>query len=440
MIRNKGEIKVHFIGVGGAGMSVLAKTLIKKGFLVSGSDIKRSALVKELEDLGLNFLGGHAKENVINSDVIVYSSAIKDDNVELAFAKRLNKAIYSRAELLDLVLKSYKISVGIAGSHGKTTATCMLASALDYLNLSTLSLMGGNSVTMGNFKFSRSNKSAISEICEFDKNLKRITVTYPVVLNVDSDHLDTYKTIDSLADEFYAYLKRGKVAFINQDDARLNSYKGKKVTFGINSNADYTAKNVRLVDGKAIFSAYEKGRFLSEISLNVYGECNVYNALSVIAVLRKVYKVKANLLSEAIKSFKGVKRRFEEASIIPNKKVIFDYCHHPTEIASTIKTSKKLFGEVLYVFEPHTYSRTKLLYNDFLKVFKGENVIIYKTYPAREKYVKLGSSKTLATDLNALHFSKITELKRYLESSSIKTVVIMGAGELYDKLNKKKDR
>ncbi len=438
MKNSKVKIKVHFIGVAGTGVSVLAKVLLFKGFIVSGSDVRRSDIILELEKLGLKFYHGHNEFNVDNADVVVYSSAIKSDNSELKRARFLKKAVYSRAELLGLLINSSRTSVGVAGSHGKTTTTCMLSYALKFLGVEALCLMGGEELTLGNLTYSKTLKNLICEVCEYNKNIANLSPTYPVVLNVDNDHLDCYKTIENLKEEFFAYLKRGNLAFINADDKFLCSYKGKKVTFAINSSADFNAKNLREESGKYTFDVYEKGKFLCSIKLNVYGEHNVYNALAVIAILRRVYKVKPKKIADSINSFKGVKRRFESADIL-GKKIIFDYCHHPTEIKATIIAMRQAFlGNVLYVFEPHTYSRTALLINDFISVFKGENVVFYKTFPARENYLKRGSAKTLAGLLNAPYFKSIGELKKHIKNSSFENVVIMGAGELYDKLAIKK--
>ena len=223
MGKNIKNLTAHFIGVGGAGMSVLCAFLLSKNFIVSGSDLKRTDIICELEKKGLKFYLGHNKENVYDKDVIVYSSAINESNEELEFSKRLNKAIYSRAELLKIVVDCYKNSVGISGSHGKTTATSMLCNVLNYNNLNPTCLIGGVDCNLGGYLFGNSNV-LVCEICEFNRNVKDITTKYSVCLNVDNDHLDTYGCIDELKFEFFKYLERGKFKFINLDDKYLKEF------------------------------------------------------------------------------------------------------------------------------------------------------------------------------------------------------------------------
>lgn len=436
MIKTKKPLSVHFIGVGGAGMSVLAKLMLNKNFTVSGSDINKNNAVDELISLGLSFNLGHDKSHVENADIIIYSSAISNDNVELLRANELKKAICSRAELLQVVINSYKKSVGISGSHGKTTATCMLANVLINSRVETTALMGGEDVNLGSLLYSPKNKVVVTEICEYLKNIKALTTLIAVCLNIDNDHLDCYGTIESLKEEFYSYLSRAKYKVICVDDKLLSKYKDKKlITYAINEDADYTAKNLCCLSGKYTFDLYQKGVFIKNFKLNVYGKHNVYNALAVIAVANGCFKLDFDKIYKGITSFNGVRRRFEEICLY-NKKIILDYAHHPTEIEKSLKTAKEVFnGDFITIFQPHTYSRTKLLFSEFANALSGCKPIIYKEYPAREEFDDLGSAKRLSEGVKcSVYIDDFDELISKIKKSRKKCVLILGAGDLYDKI------
>ncbi len=433
--RNKG-IKVHFIGVGGAGVSVLARLLLSKNFTVSGSDIAFTKTVEDLTTMGLKFNLGHDASAVENVDVVVYSSAISLDNVELLKAKQLKKATFTRAEFLSLILTCYKKTVGISGSHGKTTATSMLANMLKYANKQITALIGGSDINLGSFVFSPSNYALITEVCEFAKNIKEVTTSVAVCLNIDNDHLDSYGSFGELKKEFYSYLSRAKFKVLCADDKELSNYKGKNViTYGAQKKADYFATNVKSNGGKYSFDLYYKDKYINRFDLSVYGIHNVYNALSCIAVANSYFKLSFEDIYKGLLTFKGVMRRFEEYNLF-DKKIIFDYAHHPTEIEKSILAVKEFVdGDFLTVFQPHTYSRTKLLFNDFVKVLSGNNIIIYKEYPAREVYDELGSSKRLSENVkNSIYFDDINLLLEYIKDSKYANVLVLGAGDLYDKI------
>ena len=254
MTKSNRKLKVHFIGVGGAGMSVLARLLLSKNFTVSGSDAVKNSTVENLISNGLIFYESQSENNVLDKDVIVYSSAIPKSNLELIKAKELNKAVYGRAELLDIVLKSYKKSIGISGSHGKTTTSCMLANVLRYSGVNITALLGGEDVNFGSFLYSNTNNVIVSEICEYDKNIKHLSPTLSVCLNVDNDHLDCYGNIENLKREFFSYLTRAKVKVINKNDKYLCDFIGDNViTYAVESSADYIAKNLTANNGKYAF-------------------------------------------------------------------------------------------------------------------------------------------------------------------------------------------
>lgn len=423
---------VHFIGIGGIGNSGLAKYLICKGFLVSGSDAYYGAQVKELESLGAKICKNNESEMIEKCDIVVISSAIKSDNESLVLAKKLKKPIYKRSQLLKIITACFETVIGIAGSHGKTTATAMLTSILHSAGLNFTSFIGGNDNKFGNFYYKQNSKIVVSEVCEYDKNIYDFNANIGVVLNVDNDHLDTYNNIENLQKAFFDYLDRAKTKIICADNAILSSYKGKKTTYGIEKQANYNAINLHEKSGKYSFDVCFNGKKTFRVNLSVYGLHNVYNALSVIAVCKEL-NIKNNHITQGLKNFEGVGRRFEILGKVGEIKFIADYCHHPTEIACTLQTLKQLYkGDYLIVFEPHTYSRTKLLFSDFLTVFNGENPIIFKTFSAREKYNYLGSGGNLAKNIKGAKYVKtVKKLFEFISKTNVSNVVVLGAGNLY---------
>ena len=429
---------VHFIGIGGIGVSSLAKYLLLKGFFVSGSDILLSAQVNELEKLGAVICGNNESEYIHNADVIVVTSAIKSSNESLCLAKKLCKPIYKRSQLLKLISLCYKLSVGIAGSHGKTTATAMLTSILDSKGINFVSFIGGNDNRFGNFYYKNNSKIMLSEVCEYDKNIYDFNAGIGVVLNVDNDHLDTYKNMQNLTRAFYDYLDRAQVRIVCNDDNILKDYSGSKITYAIENDANYTAKNLHQKSGRYSFDLCFNGKKLFKVYLSVYGKHNVLNALCAIAVAKQL-KVSNNHIVEGLKNFNGVGRRFENLGKIGEVKILADYCHHPTEIKCTLETLKELYnGDYLIIFEPHTYSRTKLLFKDIISVFSGEKPIIYKTFSAREKYSYLGSGSYLAKKIKgATYIKSVDNLLEIIKNTNVSNVVILGAGSLYSKIKSK---
>ncbi|MBQ3235713.1 MAG: hypothetical protein IJA97_06110 [Clostridia bacterium] len=425
------NLSVYMIGVGGFGMATLCAFLLDKGFTVSGSDKVKGSTVCKLIEKGLIFYKGHEGDYLKDADIVIYSSAISDENSELKLARTLNKAIYKRSELLNLVLSSHSRSIGISGSHGKTTSTAMLYEILSVNNPFVSCFLGGE---YKGIRTPLKNKVAIAEICEYAKNINDINCDYSVCLNIDNDHLDSYGNIENLRSVFCSFLSRSKIKFINADDCRLSLYRAKKtVTFGILNDCDYKAENILFSSGNYTFDLIEKGEYKCKITLSVVGKHNVYNALSAIAVSRVVFKCNYEQIIQALKNFKGVERRFEFMGELYGKQIICDYAHHPTEIESVLKTVKEIYKkDYLVVFQPHTYSRTKLLFKDFFRVLKGENAIIYKEYPSREEYDFEGSSERLAKELELCYYDNFFELLSKVKRSRKKVVIVLGAGNLYN--------
>ena len=435
------NIKVHFIGIGGVNMSALAKHLRLQGYSVSGSDISANSL-SELKNLGITIYNKHSEKNVKDADVVVYTSAISDDNVELVYAKQNGIILLKRSQLLGQIMDKYARSIGVCGSHGKTTTTDMIARMLICANLNPTVFLGGDDNDFGNYHCGNSD-IIITEACEYQKNFLDLKPKITVVLNIDNDHLDTYKTIEQTTSAFYEFSK-DSISIINFDDERAKSISTLS-TISVSEKAvsNFRAKNL-VYNGKGYsFTVYSSGRRLGRIHLKVVGKHNVYNALSAVAI-GSLMKVPFNVQKIALENFLGVKRRNEYMGKVFGMDIFCDYAHHPNEISAMLLTYSQQKVEFITVFQPHTYSRTKLLKKEFLDCFKDcSPLIIYKTYPAREKYDKNGSAKTLYNELvnnKGLNNKKIyyvdnkKELLGVLSSLSqnVKKAVFLGAGDIYE--------
>lgn len=434
---------IHIIGIGGVSTSAIAKYLIGKGFTVSGSEQKASIFTKELEQLGVKITYFHDYKNCIGKDLIIYNSAISNDNPEFRYAVENKIPLLKRSEVLKLISKGFGKTVGVAGSHGKTTVTSLLCHVFDRANLSFMSHIGGLDHTYGNY-YSSGNEVFLSEVCEFEKNVNNFDADYAVLLNVDDDHLDCYESFDDLKQTFYAYLERAKYRIVNRDDENLKHYYSSSITFGLNQG-DYHLKNL-CKDGYCTrFTVVSDGKSLFDLRTSLVGNYNLSNVLSAVA-LSKTIGIDDKYIIGAVSAFNGVKRRNEMIGEINGAIVVADYAHHPKEIKCFLSSLSAKKNDVHLVFQPHTYSRTKLLFDDFLAVLSDyDNLYLYKTFPARESYDYLGDAKRLHGAIkNSKYYDNFVvlydDLKRKVNSSNI--VIILGAGDLYDYFSAtlKKDR
>lgn len=426
---------VYFIGIGGISMSAMAKYLANIGVLVSGSDKELNSQVISLKKSGVKVYKKFGKTAIDKSDMVVYTSAISEDNLELKYAKKTGKNIYKRSEFLAEILKDFSNSIAVSGSHGKTTATSMLSHVLIKANLRPTCFIGGLDKKLSNFYMGEKG-FAVIEACEYKKNFLDLKPTVSVILNMDNDHLDSYANMDDMVIAFNVFSKN-TVSFVNADDVYCKNLSlNTSITFGIRESASYTAKYILGKDGFYSFTAYAYGVKKGRINLKVFGKHNVYNALSVIAVadyLRVPFKV----IKSGIESFLGVSRRMEHMGIRNKIPYFCDYAHHPTEIKAVLSELKD--DKTLIVFQPHTYSRTRILMNDFISALKnGQRVIIYKTYPAREKFDEKGSAYTLYKNLlgakvNVSYADKKDELIQKIDAlKNVDKVLVLGAGDIYE--------
>ncbi len=433
--------KIHFIGIGGVSMSALAKYCLLNKILVSGSDRSYSEEIELLKSLGAEVYIKHQKSLPIGVEAVVYTSAIGEDNIELLLAKEKGLDIFKRSEFLSEIVKGFNSSVAICGSHGKTTTTAMLSEVFITAGFNPTVFLGGESKSFGNFN--HGNKDlVVLEACEYKKNFLDIKPNSVIVTNVDNDHLDSYKDIEEEKESFNQFIKNS-IAFINVDDENSKSLNCNcVVSYGIKEPSCYSVRNIKEVNGKQAFTVYAYGRRLGRIKLLLRGIHNVYNALSVVAYANE-NKVPFYKIKKGLEKFDGVKRRDEFVGIYKNCLCFSDYAHHPSEIDALLSSLKNI-EKTLIVFQPHTYSRTKFLMKDFVKVLsKVENLIIYKTYPARESFDEEGDGKKLYRNLKKInnkckYSSTIEELKKEILSfDGVEETYFVGAGDLYDIVRKK---
>ena len=419
-------------------MSGLAEYLHFKKYKVVGFDIVFNEQTERLSKLGVEIHHAIEEKNALNilerSDVIIYTDAISVQDRLMAHAIRLNKLILSRAQFLGKVIEQFPSSVAVAGSHGKTTCSAMCAHILRAVNEPFVAFIGGMDVEFGNF-YINGDDFIVTEACEYKKNVLKISPQSAVLLNIDADHMECYKDENDLAETFQSYCNQAERAFVCADDKKCLAL-GDFSTFGIEYPlADYRAVNIIQTGEKYRFTICEYGKELCRVRLNSVGYCHVYNALAAFSVMRS-YGFNENQIVKGLEDFHAVKRRFEKIGEYKGSSFICDYAHHPKELSSIIKTAEHMCKRQLYViFQPHTYSRTKLLMEDFIEVLRGvNNLIIYKTYPAREYYDEEGAAKTLADNIGGcLYFETSKELKLWIKRMVKEgdTILFLGAGDIY---------
>ena len=419
-------------------MSWLAKYFKSLGFKVSGSDSRQSNTLKMLSEQGINTFVGHNESNLDGVQVVVYSDAINEDNPELKRAREQGLYVLSRGEALRSVAENFGDVVGVSGCHGKTTTTCMLAHIFKCACMSFTAHIGGEDSVFGNF-INDGSDLFLSEVCEFKKNINKFDADYAVCLNVGKDHMDCYQSEEDLQSVYYNFAKRGYKSIINKCDKFLSTANlDNSITFSIGEGGDYQAKDLYLKNGKYSFNLYKGNEIKGKIELSVYGYCNVENALAA-SVCAMQLGVDFRHVKNGLKNFKGVVRRFEEIGKIHGCNVIADYAHHPTEITACLKTATEVCkGEVYVVFQPHTYSRTVYLKDEFVKVLENvKNLALFKTFSARENYINGGSAYDLHVLLgNSLYFESVDIMLDYYKKvlSKKDMLLILGAGDLYNEV------
>lgn len=436
--------KVHMIGIGGISMSALAGMLIHFGYRVTGSDSRRSELTDELETKGVEINIGQRAENLKNPDLICYTAAISQNNPELLAARSLGVPVIERAELLGAIMQLYKYPIAVAGTHGKTTATSMLSLVLLAANTDPTILVGGELPQIGgNFRIGGKDYLAL-EACEYVESFLHFNPFVSIITNVEEDHLDYFSGITHIISSFrkFASLTSQFGCIIGCSDDKnvckvVQNVDKKVIKYAIDDEkADYRAVNISYSEaGNAKFSVQKDGKELVSVSLNVPGRHNVLNALGVCAAADFI-GLDMQAVKKGLESFGGTKRRFEYIGEVAGCIVIDDYAHHPTEIKATLDAAKRMCRGTLWVaFQPHTYSRTKSLFNRFAEVLSlADRTLICDIYPAREEYDGTIHSCDLALEIpNSVYMNDAEAMERYIKEN-VKDgdmLITMGAGDVY---------
>jgi UDP-N-acetylmuramate--alanine ligase len=395
--------KIHFVGIGGIGMSGIAEVLLNLGYKVSGSDLRKTEITERLEQLGGEIFIGHERENVANADVVVISSAVHDDNPEVVEAVERLIPVIPRAEMLAELMRM-KYGIAIAGTHGKTTTTSMVATVLAKGGIDPTIVIGGRLNAIGTNARLGQGKFLVAEADESDGSFLKLSPTIAVVTNIDADHLDFYRDIDEIKATFVQFIN--KVPFyglavlcLDNDNIAdiIPEVKKRFTTYGLTAQADFRATDIRHTGFMTSFAAHYKGTRLGEIAFPMPGAHNVLNALATIAVAMEL-NIPFDQIQAGFKAFGGVGRRFQVKGEVRDIMVVDDYGHHPTEIRATLAAAKGGWDRrLVVVFQPHRYSRTKELFEDFVKAFYDADLLILTDiYPAGEKPIEGVTAELLA--------------------------------------------
>lgn len=474
---------IHFIGVGGVSMKALSLLCLNRGIKVSGSDIQDSYALKELKMFGCNAYCGHDISKVKDADLIVYNSAILDDDEELSYARGLGKLCLKRKDFLYIVSKLCKKTIAIAGTHGKTTVTALISKLMQEDNKKFIGHIGGDFADGQSNIIDSGGDYFVTEACEYQRNFLSLKPDIAVILNIEFDHPDCYKSLNDVEQAFKSFCHKVndngviittlevKNRLLNRYDDGLQSdsvfkeysqaeleeierlfgsevlnsvasqYK-KIITFGYTAENDFRAEKIQFKDGKYSFELIAYGKSYGRVYSEMFGKHNILNILAAIAVCSEC-GIDIQQTINLLPVFSGVKRRFEcKGLTVNNVKVISDYAHHPKEIEATIETARVIAkGKIIAVFEPHTYSRTLSMLNEFASCFYWcDEVIFLPTYSAREKSIEGGSSfdifsKLSETSRSAFYFDDYEKAAEYIKNTTEKgdMILLLGAGSI-DKL------
>ncbi len=437
---------IHFVGIGGIGMSGIAEVLLNLGYSISGSDAQVSDTTERLTRLGARIAQGHAPDNIGNADVVVTSTAVKKDNPEVVEAHRRNIPVIPRAEMLAELLKM-KFSVAVSGSHGKTTTTSMVSTILAQGGLDPTMVIGGKLASIGSNARLGDGDIIVAEADESDGSFLKLSPTIAVITNIDREHLDFYPGIAEIKDAFLKFANivpfYGCTVMCNDNDHVRDiapDIKRRVITYGIEHPADYKAANLRFLENKTVYQLSYQGQNLGDVELLVPGLFNVYNSMAAAAVGREL-GLDMVTIRKGLLAFTGVQRRLEVKGKACGITVVDDYGHHPTEIQATLAAARQMWkGRLLVVFQPHRFTRTQALFDEFTRSFGNADVLVLNDiYPASEAPIPGINSAALWAAIKEgghPHAQYIAQAQNTLDfllknAKPGDTVITQGAGSVY---------
>ena len=438
--------KIHLVGIGGVGMSGIAEVLLNRGYSVTGSDVKLSSITERLVALGAAVLEGHREENLGNADVAVISSAIKSDNPEVIAARRRHIPIIPRAEMLAELMR-LKYGITIAGTHGKTTTTSMVATVLQHAAMDPTVVVGGRLNSLGSNAKLGTGEFMVVEADESDRSFLMLTPTVAVVTNIDEDHMERYKGLDDLKQAFLQFVNKVPfygAAILCKDDPNTNAIlpevKRRVITYGFSPQADLQIVNASQQGSQSRFELAFRHRDLGRFLLKVPGKHNVLNAAAAVAVGIDL-EIPADTARGALEGFVGADRRFQIKGQTKGVTFVDDYAHHPTEILTTLEGARNLGAQRLYVvFQPHRYTRTQYCFASFSRCFDLADVLILSDiYPAGEEPIEGVNSANLVESIrqhghmNARYVGSLDEIVNLVEKELVPgdLFITMGAGSVW---------
>ncbi len=434
----EGINRVHMIGIGGSGMYPLAEILHNKGYTVSGSDVLSNDATNRLESLGIKVYLGQSAQNIGDAQLIVYSAAVHEDNVERVAAKENGIKEIERSELLGALTRKYNNVIGVCGTHGKTTVTAMITQIL-YLNkMQPTSVIGGKLPLVNSYCTIGNSENFVCESCEFQDSFLNFSPDVSVLLNIDDDHMDYFKTMENLENSFKKFVSFSKKCYCLGDNSSAlkvaKQSKVKTVTFGFNSDNDYYAANIKSGKRGYCFTVFKGKTELTNIELLVPGKHNILNALAAFAVCFDM-GVLAEDIKNAVSDFTGAGRRFEIIGEFSGITVADDYAHHPTEIEATINAARSLpINKLTVVFQPFTYSRVAKHKEGMIKaLLLADKVFLTPIVAAREENIYGVSSEQIAAAVGGEVLSDYNELAKRVvsESKAGDMIITVGAGDVY---------
>ncbi|MBE6805011.1 MAG: UDP-N-acetylmuramate--L-alanine ligase [Ruminococcaceae bacterium] len=431
--------RVHMIGIGGSGMCPLAEILHSKGYEITGSDNNISDPLKRVQNLGIKVFMGHNGENVKGAELVVYSAAISKDNPELVYAAENGIPTMERSHMLGALTRYFDNVIGVCGTHGKTSTTSMISQIFILNDLDPTAVIGGKLPLINSNGIAGKSENMVCEACEFVDTFLQMSPDISVLLNIDNDHLDYFKTMDNLVASFRKFISMSKTAVINGDDALVlkaaDGIDASIITFGLNKNNMYYAENIVPSKFGYKFTAMKNGKKITDIEMHIPGYHNVMNALAAVAVA-DLHGVSANGIKTALEKFTGAGRRFEFLGEYNGFVLVDDYAHHPTEIKATLTAAKSLdYKKVTVVFQPFTFSRTALLFDEFVDALKiADKVVLMPIMGSREINTYGISSEKIAEKLpNAVIAETFADVADVVigTTGADELVITMGGGDVY---------